>query len=165
MLPDCDKLPSPTSRSEEKFYCPALSFKAIVDKVGFKSAKQQLVEFLVDKYVQLVDNTQLRSYRDEDMSLLSPMHKCEELKCELIEWQEYQACQNILLTTPTVLFGYCIKVYHTEGTTQWYTAVIQSYDDNYKELTVLDNTVLEEHNVDPALVQMKIIGNGGLSGI
>ena len=65
----------------------------------------------------------------------------------------------------TVLFGYHIKVYCTEGTTQWYTAVIQSYDDSYKELTVLDDMVLEEHNVDPALVQMRIIGDGGLSGI
>ena len=51
MLPDCDKLPSPTSGSEEKFYWPALNFKAVVDKVGFKSAKQQLLEFLVDKYI------------------------------------------------------------------------------------------------------------------
>ena len=59
MLSDCDKLPSPTSGSEEKFYWPTLSFKAVVDKVGFKSAKQQLVEFVADKYVQLVDNTQL----------------------------------------------------------------------------------------------------------
>ena len=119
----------------------------------------------MDKYVQLVDNTQLRSYRDEDTSLLSPVHKCEELKCELIEWQEYQACQNILLTMPTVLFGCHIKVYYTEGTTQWYTAVIQSCNDNYKELTVLDNMVLEKHNVDPALVQIRIIGDGGLGGI
>ena len=124
MLPNCDKLPSPTSGSEEKLYWPALCFKAAVDKVGFKSAKQQLVELLVDKYLQLVDNTQLQSYRYEDTSLLSQAHKCDELKHESIEWQEYQACQNILLTTPTVLFGYCIKVYHAECTTHWYTAVI-----------------------------------------
>ena len=113
----------------------------------------------------MVDNTQLQSYRNEDMSLLSPAHKCEEINCELSEWQEYQACQNILLTTPTVLFGYHIKVYHAEGTTEWYTVVMQSYYDNYKELTVLDDTVLEEHNIDLALAQMKIIGDGGLSEI
>ena len=79
------------------------------------------------------------------MSLHSLAHKCKELKHELIEWQEYQACQNILLTSPTVLCGHCIKVYSTEDTTQWYTAVIQSYNNNYKELTVLDDMVLEEH--------------------
>ena len=45
MLPDCDKLPSPTSGSEENFYWPALSFKAVADKVEFKGAKQQLFEF------------------------------------------------------------------------------------------------------------------------
>ena len=48
LLPDFGKLPSPTSGSENKFYWPALSFKAVVDKLRFKSAKQQLV-----------DNTQL----------------------------------------------------------------------------------------------------------
>ena len=72
---------------------------------------------------------------------------------------------NILLTMPTVPFEYCIKVYGNEDTTQWYTAFIQSYNNNYKKLTVLDNKVLEEHNVEPALVQMRIIGDGGLGEI
>ena len=165
MLPDCGKLPSPTSGSEEKFYWPALSFKVVVDKVEFKSAKQWLVQFLLVKYVWLVNNTQLQSYRDEDTSLLPPVYKCEELKHELIEWQEHQACQNKLLMTPTALFRYHIKVYHAEGTTQWYTAAMQSYDNNYKVLTVLDNTVFEEHNIDLALVQIRITGDGGLVGI
>ena len=83
LLPDCDKLPSPTSGSEEKSYWPMLSFKAVMDKVRFKSAKQYLA-----------DNTQPRSYKNEDALLLSPTHKCEELKCELIEWQEYQTCHK-----------------------------------------------------------------------
>ena len=61
--------------------------------------------------------------------------------------------QNILLTMPTVLFGYCIKVYHAEDITQLHTAVIQSYNDNYKELTMLDDMVLEEHKVDQALAE------------
>ena len=30
-----------------------------------------------------------------------------------------------------------------------------------QELTVTDDTVLEEHNEDPALVQMKLLGDGG----
>jgi hypothetical protein len=30
-----------------------------------------------------------------------------------------------------------------------------------QELTVVDDTVLEEHNEDPSLVQMKLIGDGG----
>ena len=46
---------------------------------------------------------------------------------------------------------------------QWYTAVIQSYDDNYEELTVLDDIVLEEHKVDQALVQRRVIRDRGLS--
>lgn len=30
-----------------------------------------------------------------------------------------------------------------------------------QDLTVTDDTVLEEHNEDPALVQMRLIGDGG----
>lgn len=43
-------------------------------------------------------------------------------------WFDYQDSQKILLTTPTVLVGYRVEVYRVEGTTQWYTAVIQSYN-------------------------------------
>ena len=31
----------------------------------------------------------------------------------------------------------------------------------FQELSVTDDTVLEEHNEDPSLVQMKLIGDGG----
>lgn len=30
-----------------------------------------------------------------------------------------------------------------------------------QELTVTDDTVLEEHSEDPALVQMRLLGDGG----
>ena len=43
-------------------------------------------------------------------------------------WVEEQNCQKILLTTPSVLVGYRLRVYRAEGTTQWYTAVIKSYN-------------------------------------
>ncbi|KAI0242132.1 putative JmjC domain-containing histone demethylation protein 2C [Lamellibrachia satsuma] len=76
-------------------------------------------------------------------------------------WLEYQAGQQILLQTPSVLVGFRVEVYRTEGATQWYTAVIKSYNENTRELSVTDDTVLEEHNEDPALVQMKLIGDGG----
>ena len=71
--------------------------------------------------------------------------------------------QNILLIMPTVLFGYHIKIYHAEDATQWHTAVIQSYNSNYKELTMLDNMVLEEHKVDQAIVPLRVIGDRGLT--
>lgn len=47
-------------------------------------------------------------------------------------WLDYQDGQKILLTTPTVLVGYRLEVYRAEGTTQWYTAVIQSYNHTTK---------------------------------
>ena len=46
------------------------------------------------------------------------------------QWLEYQAGQQILLQTPSVLVGFRVEVYRTEGTTQWYTAVIKSYNEN-----------------------------------
>lgn len=50
------------------------------------------------------------------------------------QWSEYQDGQRILLTTPSVLVGYRVEVYRAEGTTQWYTAVIVSYNENTKVL-------------------------------
>nr|KAG5706150.1 hypothetical protein BaRGS_025772 [Batillaria attramentaria] len=83
-----------------------------------------------------------------------------ELQKAVKAWVDYQDGQRILLTTPTVLVGYRVEVYRAEGTTQWYTAVIQSYNPTTKSLTLTDDTVLEEHNEEPALIQMRLIDNG-----
>jgi len=45
-------------------------------------------------------------------------------------WMEFQDGQQILLKTPSVLVGYRVQVYRSEGTTQWYTAVIKSYNED-----------------------------------
>ncbi|KAG8310033.1 hypothetical protein J6590_072005 [Homalodisca vitripennis] len=74
-------------------------------------------------------------------------------------WVEAQDGQQILLTTPSVLVGFRVEVYRAEGTTQWYTAVICGYNEATHELTVTDDTVLEGHNEDPTLVQMRLIGD------
>lgn len=54
------------------------------------------------------------------------------LSKHLRHWKEFEDSQKILLTTPSVLVGYRVKVYRSEGTTQWYTAVIVSYNENSK---------------------------------
>ncbi|XP_043460930.1 probable JmjC domain-containing histone demethylation protein 2C isoform X2 [Leptopilina heterotoma] len=80
-------------------------------------------------------------------------------------WAEMQDGQKILLTTPSVLVGFRVEVYRAEGTTQWYTAVIVGYNESTKDLTVTDDTVLEDHNEDPSLVQMRLIGDGVVESI
>lgn len=103
------------------------------------------------------------------------------------KWAELQAGQRILVTTPSVVVGYRCQVYRSEGATQWYTAVIVGLDeetgvchqihapshvhlqqfhvflpDVIQELTLTDDTVLEEHYEDPRLLQIKLLGEGGL---
>ncbi|KAF4531463.1 hypothetical protein B566_EDAN004234 [Ephemera danica] len=80
-------------------------------------------------------------------------------------WAEFQNGQRIFLSTPSVLVGYRVEVYRAEGTTQWYTAVIVAYNEATSDLTVTDDTVLEEHNEDPRLVQMRLIGDGVVESI
>ena len=46
------------------------------------------------------------------------------------EWTELQDGQHILITTPSVLLGFRLKVYRAEGTTQWYTAVTTGYNES-----------------------------------
>ena len=62
----------------------------------------------------------------------------DEVRQGLKNWLDYQDGQKILLTTPTVLVGYRLEVYRAEGTTQWYTAVIQSYNHTTKVLLLFD---------------------------
>ena len=62
--------------------------------------------------------------------MTDPDLNTKELQEEVKKWIDFQNGLGILLTTPSVLVGYRVQVYRTEGTTQWYTAVIQSYNEN-----------------------------------
>ena len=47
-------------------------------------------------------------------------------------WSQCQDGQRLLVQTPSILVGYRVEVYRQEGTTQWYTAVIHSYNEKTK---------------------------------
>ena len=116
------------------------------------------------------------------------LRACDEQSTEAVrKWVAEQDGQRILCTTPSVLLGFRVQVYRSEGTTQWYTAVIVGYNEttrvrkerekryakasdfqprrrfDFQELTVTDDTVLEEHSEDPSLVHITIIGDRGIS--
>nr|CAI5841521.1 unnamed protein product [Callosobruchus analis] len=138
---------------------PALTFTALVSSVELAHHLQP-VEFLVDRELAFKEYKQLKPYLDWDTSLPG-VREYPEVRLAAKRWQEQQDGQRILLTTASVLLGYRVEVYRAEGTTQWYTAVIIGYNEATGDLTVTDDTVLEEHNEDPALVQMRLIGDGG----
>ena len=76
-------------------------------------------------------------------------------------WPEYQDGQSILLTTPSVLVGYRVEVYRAEGTTQWYTAVIQSYNENTRVSTCCSDIIylymfMEKSEIDCHCVRFKM---------
>ncbi|CAH1990408.1 unnamed protein product, partial [Acanthoscelides obtectus] len=75
-------------------------------------------------------------------SSLPGVREYPEVRLAAKRWQEQQDGQRILLTTASVLLGYRVE-----------------------DLTVTDDTVLEEHNEDPALVQMRLIGDGVVESI
>ncbi|KPI94158.1 putative JmjC domain-containing histone demethylation protein 2C [Papilio xuthus] len=87
------------------------------------------------------------------------------LSAESAEWRSAQDGQRILTSTPSVLGGCRAQVYRVAGATQWYTAVIVGVNEHTGELTVTDDTVLEEHSEDPALVQMRLLGDGVIESI
>ncbi|KAL1439283.1 hypothetical protein MTO96_010310 [Rhipicephalus appendiculatus] len=152
-------------RNSDEPPSPALNFISFIDRVGVWDQLLKPVEYLTDRFLRFVDYSELRFYQERDVDV----EKCCVEQCEIRRlvkhWVEFQDSQRILVTTPSVLVGYRVKVYRAEGTTQWYTAVIVSYNDNTRELTVTDDTVLEEHNEDPCLVQMRLIGDGVVESI
>ncbi|KAF9816427.1 hypothetical protein SFRURICE_000333, partial [Spodoptera frugiperda] len=87
------------------------------------------------------------------------------LSSEAADWRTIQDGQRILTTTPSVLGGCRAQVYRSAGATQWYTAVIVGVNEHTGELTVTDDTVLEEHSEDPSLVQMRLLGDGVIESI
>ncbi|XP_030757045.1 probable JmjC domain-containing histone demethylation protein 2C isoform X2 [Sitophilus oryzae] len=142
---------------------PALTFMPIVSNVEIPNNLQP-VEFLLDRELTFKEYKTLKPYHEWD-STLRGVRDYPELRLAVKRWAELQDGQRILLTTPSVLVGYRVEVYRAEGTTQWYTAVIIGYNEATRDLTVTDDTVLEEHNEDPALVQMRLIGDGVVESI
>lgn len=85
----------------------------------------------------------------------------------LRDWHLYQDAQSLLgnIFTAASLVGNRIKVYRSSGATQWYTAVIISYDERTNLMTLIDDTVLEEHHEDPALLEMHLIDENLIQSI
>lgn len=150
-----------SNQNNNNILWPALSFKLIYDKIGVAQHKSKPIEYFSEKKLEFVDDCDLKVHHDLDWENYPCFFECPDVKKWVRQWTEFQDGQRILLNTPSVLVGYRVKVYRSEGTTQWYTAVIVSYNENTKQLTLTDDTVLEEHNEDPSLVQMKLIGDGG----
>ncbi|KAK3095194.1 hypothetical protein FSP39_011276 [Pinctada imbricata] len=139
---------------------PALNFRSIVDKVGLSGIKKRAIEFLEDSQLAFVEDRSLKCHEEgEEVSHPTVVDR-PAVGLAIKAWLDYQDGQKLLLTTPTILVGYRLEVYRAEGTTQWYTAVIQGYNHTTKTLVVTDDTVLEEHNEDPALIQMRLLDDG-----
>ncbi|XP_029645559.1 probable JmjC domain-containing histone demethylation protein 2C isoform X3 [Octopus sinensis] len=152
------------NRSPSQMKWPALNFKPLIDKVGISNSRQKPVEFFVDRELLVTDEKEIINYKEGDDNFPS-ISEYPNLKESVKSWVDYQDGQKILLTTPTVLVGYRVEVYRAEGTTQWYTAVIKAYNHASQTLAVTDDTVLEAHNEDPALIQMRLIDDGVVDSI
>ncbi|VDI29098.1 Hypothetical predicted protein [Mytilus galloprovincialis] len=150
---------------KETVFWPALNFRCIVDRSGCATSKRKPVEFLVDKQIAFVDEKIIKSFQEGEQLQHPTVERFPQVGQAVKNWFDYQDGQKILLTTPTVLVGYRVEVYRAEGTTQWYTAVIQSYNHSTKTLAVTDDTVLEEHHEDPCLIQMRLLDDGVVDSI
>ncbi|XP_041980199.1 uncharacterized protein LOC121733870 isoform X2 [Aricia agestis] len=160
---------APRKLENEDIKWPALTFTQLTPDVTLQ-ADAQPVEFLHDKSLQFLDYAKLQAYQNWEPKLAGAEAGVEAatitaLAAEAAEWRTSQDGQRILTTTPSVLGGCRAQVYRVAGATQWYTAVIVGVNEHTGELTVTDDTVLEEHSEDPALVQMKLLGDGVIESI
>uniref|UniRef100_T1IIC8 [histone H3]-dimethyl-L-lysine(9) demethylase n=1 Tax=Strigamia maritima TaxID=126957 RepID=T1IIC8_STRMM len=158
------KDPFNTNRPD-KILWPAFSFKSLVDIPDVNKSKLRPVECLVDGARLFLDYDRLTPYQDGDELTYESALEYNDVRKGIRQWIEQQDGQGMLLTTPSVLSGCRVEVYRVEGTTQWFTAVIGSYNDTTRELTLTDDTVLEVHNEDPSLVQIRLIGDGVVESI
>ncbi|XP_024944437.1 probable JmjC domain-containing histone demethylation protein 2C isoform X3 [Cephus cinctus] len=134
---------------------PALTFYPLVARAELPEDMMP-VEFMQDRRLDFLDYAKLKPFTQDWELTKGGVPWGNAVR----RWAEMQDGQRILLTTPSVLVGFRVEVYRAEGTTQWYTAVIVGYNESTKDLTVTDDTVLEDHSEDPSLVQMRLIGDG-----
>ncbi|XP_045769375.1 probable JmjC domain-containing histone demethylation protein 2C isoform X2 [Maniola jurtina] len=160
---------APRKLEKEEVKWPALTFTPLSADVTLQ-ADAQPVEFLHDRLLHFLDYANLQPYQEWDSCLAGSEAGVDPatlsaLTAEAAEWRTIQDGQRILTTTPSVLGGCRAQVYRVAGATQWYTAVIVGVNEHTGELTVTDDTVLEEHSEDPSLVQMRLLGDGVIESI
>ncbi|XP_050678974.1 probable JmjC domain-containing histone demethylation protein 2C [Leptidea sinapis] len=160
---------APKKIDNKEIKWPALTFTPLAADVTLQ-ADTQPVEFLHDKELLFLDYANLQPYQEWDARLAGSESAVDAavlaaVGSEAAEWRTVQDGQRILTSTPSVLGGCRAQVYRAAGATQWYTAVIVGVNDHTGELTVTDDTVLEEHSEDPALVQMRLLGDGVIESI
>ena len=140
---------------------PALAFKPLVDKCdlfpkGSSKPCNKPVEFLSDLKLHFQDPNKLKPYRNWNPNVQG-LAVSESVKGKVEAWSAVQDEQQILMSTPSVLLGSRVNVYRADATTQWYSAVINRYDDDAQEFIVYDDTVLQQHHEDPRLVQFRLL--------
>ncbi|XP_078589368.1 putative JmjC domain-containing histone demethylation protein 2C isoform X1 [Branchiostoma floridae x Branchiostoma japonicum] len=143
--------------SKSAILWPALAFSYLVDKVSLGQGGRCVLEFLHDRVRDFVQHEETRPYQEEEDGLQPALRDYPHVLAEIKDWVKEQKVQDILLRAPYSLTGYRVKVYRLDSATQWFTAVISSHNPLSRELTVMNDTVLETHEVDPALVQMTFL--------
>ncbi|KAI9562039.1 hypothetical protein GHT06_013004 [Daphnia sinensis] len=173
---DVAKTINSVDRSETKGnQCSDLDRKKNTTCGSKKPVSLVAVEFLLDQQRSFLPSSRLQPFQDwesfgwsspaEHQNRSHPTSSSQAVREAVRKWAELQAGQRILVTTPSVVVGYRCQVYRSEGATQWYTAVIVGLDEETGELTLTDDTVLEEHYEDPRLLQIKLLGEGVVESI
>ncbi|CAH0391980.1 unnamed protein product [Bemisia tabaci] len=195
--------------SRRTVYWPALIFSALASTIDYKSLVVKPIEFVMDGLIAFVNYEKLTAYENWEQKMGKMGEELEAVREATERLVERQAGLQMMMDTPSILYGCRVKVYRTYGIAQWYTAVIVGFNDatqiyiniepndsNFAErknkenewqrdkvssdafktnpthsnellleLTLMDDTVLEEHFEDPRLVHMKILGDGVVNGI
>lgn len=138
---------------------PALTFAPLVDKHGLKDEDQPVpVEFVGDHERAFVRSDEYRPYGQDDDALQPVLRNNPIVMNELRTWQRLQKSQSILMDGPFTLTGFRVQVYR-QTCRQWFSAVITAHDIISRELSVMDDTVLQTHRVNPKLIQVILLAN------
>ncbi|XP_033118335.1 uncharacterized protein LOC117117954 isoform X2 [Anneissia japonica] len=152
------KRSDPYSTRGASILWPALNFEVIEDKLGLESSGLNPIEFFHDRTRAFPTALQIHPFEDEhNKKIHSTFQRYTEVKNEVDQWIHDQKVQQILITAPYIVTGYRVKVYRIGSATQWFSAVITGHNLETRELIVMDDTVLESHTENPALVQMMFL--------
>ncbi|XP_022094436.1 probable JmjC domain-containing histone demethylation protein 2C isoform X2 [Acanthaster planci] len=146
----------PYSSRPSNILWPALNFEILVDRVGLSNSNSHPLEFFLDRHLLCLKKDDIRPFEDDNPKTAQHpvFQRYTEVKAEVDKWLHEQKVQHILMKAPYPLTGYRVQVYRLGSTTQWFSAVITGHDLYTRELVVMDDTVLESHTENPALVQM-----------
>ncbi|XP_069755348.1 lysine-specific demethylase 3B-like isoform X2 [Narcine bancroftii] len=134
---------------------PALTYKALVDKIGLGSIIP--VEFFGDRVKNFAtDGAELRLFKEDSDSQNPIVQDNQKLQEAMTSWIKEKKIQEII-RGPCSLQGHRVKIYQPDSSEEWILAVVAHHDPSTRTMVVTTEQEQLRKTIDPMRIYITLL--------